>query len=253
MSCPKISIITVSLNAAIHLEQTITSVNDQSFQDKEYIIIDGGSTDGTLDIIKKHESQIDKWISENDDGIADAMNKGLEIATGDYILFLHSDDYLLKTDILEQVSKYLNTNLDIYTFQVILEDKGRRRISVNTPLGWSTNFKMGSCHQGQLCSKKLFSKIGKFNTNFKICMDYDFILRAYRDEATSVSVDLPISVMRQIGISSKVDWPSLKVRFNEELLVHKNNCTSKWLSFLYRFYWVVYLSYKKFCNMRKLQ
>ncbi len=249
----KISIITITFNSERYLGQTIKSVINQSYYENiEYIIVDGGSNDGTLAIIKQYESKIDHWISEPDQGIADAMNKGLKLATGDYILFIHSDDYLLKTDILEQVSEYLNTNLDVYTFQVVLEYGCRRRISVNNPLGWSTNFKMGSCHQGQLCSKKLFDKIGGFDLKFKIDMDYDFILRAYRKGVTSLTIDLPISVMRQIGVSSKTDWPSLKARLNEELHVHKNNCTSNWMFFMYRIYWGIYLPYKKLCNFTRL-
>ena len=89
---PKITIVTITYNAERYLEQTITSVIEQTYTNREYIVVDGNSSDGTLDIIKKYESEIDNWISEPDNGIADAMNKGIDLATGDYILFLHSDD-----------------------------------------------------------------------------------------------------------------------------------------------------------------
>jgi len=245
MSGKKISIITITLNAERYLGQTIPSVVNQTYSNREYIIVDGGSTDGTLDIIKKYESEIDNWISEPDKGIADAMNKGIDLATGDYILFLHSDDYLVNSSVLERASEYLGDRFDIFFFQVLHDIHGQNQVSSNRPLGWLTNFKMGSCHQGQLCSRKLFQRIGKFDTSFKIDMDYDLILRAYRAGASCNSVNMPLAVMRLIGISSRTDWKSLRERFDEERRVHFKNCTTIWMRLLYVFYWMMYLPYRK--------
>jgi glycosyltransferase involved in cell wall biosynthesis len=245
MSDKKISIITITLNAERYLEQTIASVVNQTHLNRECIIVDGGSTDGTLDIIKKYESEIDNWISEPDNGIADAMNKGIDLATGDYILFLHSDDYLVNSSVLERASEYLGDRFDIFFFQVLHDIHGQNQVSSNRPLGWLTNFKMGSCHQGQLCSRKLFQRIGKFDTSFKIDMDYDLILRAYRAGASCNSVNMPLAVMRLVGISSRTDWKSLRERFDEERRVHFKNCTTIWMRLLYIFYWMMYLPYRK--------
>ena len=245
MSGKKISIITITLNAERYLGQTIPSVVNQTYSNREYIIVDGGSTDGTLDIIKKYESEIDNWISEPDKGIADAMNKGIDLATGDYILFLHSDDYLVNSSVLERASEYLGDRFDVFFFQVLHDIHGQNQVSSNRPLGWLTNFKMGSCHQGQLCSRKLFQRIGKFDTSFKIDMDYDLILRAYRAGASCNSVNMPLAVMRLIGISSRTDWKSLRERFDEERRVHFKNCTTIWMRLLYVFYWMMYLPYRK--------
>ncbi len=245
MSGKKISIITITLNAERYIEQTITSVVNQTYSNREYIIVDGGSTDGTLGIIKKYESEIDNWISEPDNGIADAMNKGIDLATGDYILFLHSDDYLVNSSVLERASEYLGDRFDIFFFQVLHDINGQNQVSSNRSLGWLTNFKMGSCHQGQLCSRKLFQRIGKFDTSFKIDMDYDLILRAYRAGASCNSVNMPLAVMRLIGISSRTDWKSLRERFDEERRVHFKNCTTIWMRLLYIFYWMMYLPYRK--------
>lgn len=245
MSGKKISIITITLNAERYLEQTIASVVNQTHSNREHIIVDGGSTDGTLDIIKKYESEIDNWISEPDNGIADAMNKGIDLATGDYILFLHSDDYLVNSSVLERASEYLGDRFDIFFFQVLHDINGQNQVSSNRPLRWLTNFKMGSCHQGQLCSRKLFQRIGKFDTSFKIDMDYDLILRAYRAGASCNSVNMPLAVMRLIGISSRTDWKSLRERFDEERRVHFKNCTTIWMRLLYIFYWMMYLPYRK--------
>lgn len=245
MSGKKISIITITLNAERYLEQAITSVVNQTHSNREHIIVDGGSTDGTLDIIKKYESEIDNWISEPDNGIADAMNKGIDLATGDYILFLNSDDYLVNSSVLERASEYLGDRFDIFFFQVLHDIHGQNQVSSNRSLGWLTNFKMGSCHQGQLCSRKLFQRIGKFDTSFKIDMDYDLILRAYRAGASCNSVNMPLAVMRLIGISSRTDWKNLRERFDEERRVHFKNCTTIWMRLLYIFYWMMYLPYRK--------
>lgn len=242
---PKITIITITYNSERYLEQTITSVIEQTYTNREYIVVDGNSTDGTLDIIKKYESEIDNWISEPDNGIADAMNKGIDLATGDYILFIHSDDYLVNSSVLERASEYLGDRFDIFFFQVLHDINEQNQVSSNRSLGWLTNFKMGSCHQGQLCSRKLFQKIGKFDTSFKIDMDYDLILRAYRTGASCNSVNMPLAVMRLIGISSRTDWKSLRERFDEERRVHSKNCTTIWMRLLYIFYWMMYLPYRK--------
>lgn len=242
---PKITIVTITYNSERYLEQTITSVIGQTYTNREYIVVDGNSSDGTLDIIKKYESEIDNWISEPDNGIADAMNKGIDLATGDYILFLHSDDYLVNSSVLERASEYLGDRFDIFFFQVLQDINGQNQVSSNRSLGWLTNFKMGSCHQGQLCSRKLFQRIGKFDTSFKIDMDYDLILRAYRAGASCNSVNMPLAVMRLIGISSRTDWKSLRERFDEERRVHFKNCTTIWMRLLYIFYWMMYLPYRK--------
>lgn len=240
----KISIITINYNSKRYLEQTISSVASQSYSNKEYIIIDGGSTDGTLEIIKKHESKIDCWISEPDDGIADAMNKGVELATGDYILFLHSDDYLLALDVLEKAAQYLVDPYEIIMFSIILEHNSKKSLARSRGLNWWINFKTGVFHQSTFCSKKLFQKIGRFDTKFKITMDYDFFLRAYRARVSTRIIDKPLSVMRLVGISSQKDWPSLRKRFHEERRVHDKNNNSKFKGLLYTFYWIIYLTYR---------
>jgi len=106
----KISIITVSKNAGLTIESCIRSVLDQDYPNIEYIIIDGGSTDGTVDIIKRYEGDISIWISEKDEGIYDAMNKGINMASGDIVGFLNSDDLYAGPDILELVAEAFHNN-----------------------------------------------------------------------------------------------------------------------------------------------
>ena len=242
---PLISIITVTFNAEKYLEDTIKSVANQTYINIEHIIIDGGSNDQTISIIKKHSSKISKWISEPDKGISDAMNKGIHLSSGEFILFLHADDYLFNDTVIEKAIRYLNNKTDIYLFKVELVDGIRKTISKNKSFGFATNFKMGSCHQGQLCSRQLFDNIGIFSTDFKITMDYDFILRAYRAGYQSTSVNMILSTMRLIGISSQSDWKSLQKRFNDEKMAHYRNTSSFWLLLLYKIYWSLYLPYRK--------
>jgi len=241
---PKISVITVCFNAEKYIEQTIKSVLDQKNCDIEYIVIDGASTDKTLNIIRQYESKITKWISEPDKGIADAMNKGIKLATGDYLMFLNADDYFQTSDALAIATSYMEESKDIYIYDTIFLKKegGIRRHS--GAFGKRINFK-GICHQGVFCKKDLFEKIGSFNTSFKVCMDYDFFMRAYRYGATGQYIDEILSVMRDGGISSRRDWVSLKQRFAEEKRVHLENTPSPFMGALYRVYWTLYLPYRK--------
>ena len=243
----KISIITITLNSERYLEQTISSVVDQTYGNIEYIIVDGGSTDGTLDIIRKYDAKIDRWISEPDKGIADAMNKGLSLATGDYILFLHSDDYLLNSGVLEQAAGFLTKPYDIVMYDIILERNEKKSLVSPRGLTWWINFKTGIFHQSVLCSKTLFREIGTFDTNFHIAMDYDFFLRAYRASMRTKRIEIPLTLMRLVGISSNTDWPGLKQRLLEEHRVHVKNCPTLWMRLMYKIYWLAYLPYKKTC------
>lgn len=242
---PNITIITISLNSEKYLEETISSVLSQNYQDIEYIIIDGKSTDRTTEIIKKYDSQIDQWISEPDRGIADAMNKGLSMARGDYILFLHSDDYLLKPDVIEKLMHLIKTPSEIVMCNIYLEKNGKTSLYRPRGLNWWVNFKTGIFHQSVFCSRKLFDRIGNFDTHFKITMDYDFFLRAYHTKASVQKVDMPLSVMRLVGISSQRDWPNLKNRLLEEKRVHYKNCTSPGMKLIYNIYWFFYPVYKR--------
>lgn len=245
LAIPKISIITVTLNAGRYLEKAISSVIEQTYSNIEYIVIDGGSNDSSITIIKKYQRHIDKWISEPDDGIADAMNKGLGFASGDYILFLHSDDYLLTASSLQEASDHF-CNVDIHMFQIFQKRNGGRELRTSRGLTSWLKLKNGIFHQGVLCSSNLFKKIGCFDCSLKIAMDYDFFYRAYNIGATYKCICEPLTVMRMVGISSRLDWNSLLVRFQEERRVHLKNCSGLYLRIIYPIYWFLYPMYRKF-------
>lgn len=239
---PLISIITVVYNGEKYIEQTILSVLEQSYKNIEYIIIDGQSTDNTLEIIKKYKQKIDLILSEPDTGISDAMNKGVINSHGKYVLFIHSDDYLNSSSSLESISDYVSSNYDVITCGILF-GKNREKI---TPKGFTPwiNLKFGNPHQGILCKKELFNCYGMFDCNFKIDMDYDFFLRIYRRGIRAVKVPIFLSVMRDTGISSQRDWTSLKIRFSEEKQVHLKNAPNILVKKLYDIYWFFYWSYR---------
>lgn len=240
----KISIITVSYNSSRHIEQTIQSVLNQTYPHKEYIVIDGGSTDGTIEIIKKYECNIDKWISEPDDGIADAMNKGLSMICGDLVIFLHSDDYFVDENVLSVASAHLSNDYDIFLYNIFLSQNGVKRMFKPRGFNWWMNIKTGVFHQSAICSKGLFDRIGNFGTEFRVAMDYDFFLRAYRAGFKAIKINQPLSVMRMSGVSSQLDWPNLRERLREEHLVHLRNCSFSLMRVVYRIYAEVYKFYR---------
>jgi len=240
---PTISVITVTFNAEKYLEQTIQSVLNQTYKNIEYIIVDGGSTDCSLEIINKYKKHIDHFISEKDEGIADAMNKGVALATGDYILFLHADDYLKSEDVLEKVSDFFNEPSDIITCNILFGKK----FKLCKPRGFNFwfNFKQGIYHQGTFCRRQLIERLRGFDTQFRIAMDYDFFLRAYQSKARLKKIPIVLTIMRDTGISSRQDWQSLKYRFDEERRVHQKNCSSLLMKIIYQLYWFLYLPYRK--------
>lgn len=178
----KFSIITVVYNDFTYLEQTIESVIKQPGIDLEYIIIDGGSDDGTIEIIKKYEKYLSYWVSERDNGIYDAMNKGLQHVTGDVVAFLNSGDWY-EDGALKIVEECFNDTLAKIVYGRVRRkrneiDDGFIGISVpcNQELLHIENL---YCHQGLFIRKEVFDDVGSFDCNYKIYADFDWNLRAH--------------------------------------------------------------------------
>lgn len=174
----KLSIITVVYNAVETLEKTIKSVLDQTYENIEYIIVDGQSSDGTMNIVNQFQDKISCIISEPDDGIYDAMNKGVSHATGEVVAFLNSGD-LYEQGTCQKVASYFETNkIDILIGTAIVTEKGEfTRIRENTPE--KIELGMPCCHQAIFAKAGLFRKTGIYNTKYKICADYDWLLKVY--------------------------------------------------------------------------
>jgi glycosyltransferase involved in cell wall biosynthesis len=175
----KVSIITVTYNAADTLGATIQSVLDQTYTNIEFIIIDGNSSDGTVEIIKGFNSRLAFWSSEKDRGIYDAMNKGIAAATGDWIYFLGADDVLINNTVLAEIQESLNSEeVDFLYGNVKLK-------SNNVTMGGSRSYReligRNISHQAIFYKTDIIKQKGFYNLKYKILADYDLNLRIFAD------------------------------------------------------------------------
>ncbi len=200
---PKISVITVVYNGEKHLEETILSVIKQSFANLEYIIIDGGSTDGTINIIKKYESKINYWITEPDNGIYDAMNKGLAKASGEFVGIINSDDFYepeALSIIANEVTKNPETDVffgDLYILNKNLADKQLQTYKK----GYKLNKGFSIWHPTVFVKNQCYKKYGSFDISFKIAADYELLLRLKKNGCFFKYINKPITNFREGGIS----------------------------------------------------
>ncbi|HEY5293653.1 MAG TPA: glycosyltransferase family 2 protein [Burkholderiales bacterium] len=205
-SPPRISVITVVRNGVRFVGQTIESVLMQRYADLEYIVVDGGSTDGTVDVIKSHETQLAKWVSERDEGIADAFNKGISYSTGDYVLFLNADDALANPDVIDMVARNIVGNgspvLLYGDCDVLDRDSGEvlYRASIDVPHKKLLLGKMIP-HPSLFTHRSYFEKYGRFDPSFRIAMDYEWLLRGGLTERV-VHVPLLVTNVRDGGMST---------------------------------------------------
>lgn len=188
---PLVTIVTVVLNDAAGLEKTIGSVLEQTYDPMEFIIIDGASSDSTLDVIKRHEDKIDLWISEPDNGIFDAMNKGIDRASGQWINFMNAGDSFYQKDTIETVFNKDCGEADfIYGHTYFLGGDFRGVVKAwSFDILWKT---MVFTHQS-LFTRSEVLKRRKFNTQFKICADYDIIFNCYMQGLTFFNSDTVIA------------------------------------------------------------
>ncbi len=206
----KISIITACYNSAATLEKTIQSIASQSYSNIEYLVIDGDSKDSTLLIIEKYKLHISHWISEPDKGIYDALNKGIQLATGDVIGFLHSDDLLASNSIVAQIAKeFENKEIDgtygnleyvdkTHINRVIRYWESEKFYPKLLQKGWMP------AHPTLFLKKEVYDKHGFFNLSYKIAADYDFMLRILKDKTLKFSyLPIVITKMRVGGVSNR--------------------------------------------------
>jgi glycosyltransferase involved in cell wall biosynthesis len=177
----RVSIITAVYNAASTLEACILSVRNQSYHDVEHIVIDGGSTDGSVELIQRHSSLLAYWISEPDRGVFDAWNKGLSAATGEWIAFLGADDVLFPDALSQYLAVCGGTDAQYVCSLVRLIRPGLPDKIVGRPWSWPAfQRKMTTAHVGSLHRFDLFHKFGNYDTSYKIVGDYELLLRPGR-------------------------------------------------------------------------
>ena len=216
---PLVSVITAVYNGERHIEDTITSVINQTYKNIEYIIVDGGSTDSTKDIISKYKEHISHFISEKDKGIADAWNKGLALANGELIAFLNADDYYLPNFISDSISRYDNEELVVIYGNTVLTEEEKIKYSVSGYFDTSRiNLGVGFLHPSCICSKKAFDKLGKFNLDYRIAIDSDFLLRCMVAKCIFKKSNGTV-IMRLGGISDQ-QWVNACKEYNKSLLEH---------------------------------
>jgi glycosyltransferase len=235
----KISVITAVYNNESHIEAAINSVLSQTYKNIEYIIIDGASTDGTCDIIKKYEDKIDKFISEPDKGIYDALNKGISLATGDAVGFLHSDDLYNNNNVLELIAdKFKETSADSIYGNLVYVDKEDTEKIVRFWDSGEFNFKKLKRgwmvpHPTFYVKREVYNKYGAFDCSFRIAADYDSILRFLGKEQISTAYIPEVLIkMRLGGISNK--YSRLLKKSREDLKAMKKNNIGGIYSLIYK-------------------
>lgn len=198
----KVSIITVCYNSAKTIERTIKSVAKQGYEEIEYIIIDGGSTDGTLDIIDRYKDKISVLVSEQDGGIYDAMNKGIARATGDIIGFMNSDDWYADGAIVAITEAFKKTDADIVYGKTIISENGIFRDRKNDSLD-DICFHMVFCHQAVFVKSNLLRN-HPFDISYQIVADYEFFLTMYLQGKRFHQIDVIIAYFQAGGVSSNL-------------------------------------------------
>lgn len=230
---PLITVVTVVFNGEKHLEETILSVLKQTYDNVEYIIIDGGSTDGTVEIIRKYERLIDYWVSEPDNGIYDAMNKAATLATGDWLYVLGSDDRLYPNS-LDQIAFCLRDNSVVYYGNVTMLSDGRAYD------GYFNSYKLmyyNICHQSIFYPRSVFDYY-KYETKYKTHADFVLVQKCHGDNRFRFEY-VPIDVAYYndiIGVSSKQE--DQQYLADKKEIIRSNFSTFCYALFLLRYYMV---------------
>lgn len=215
---PKFSVITVTYNAAAVLEDTIQSVITQTYHHVEYIIVDGGSTDGTLDIVAQYRDRIATLVSEPDKGLYDAMNKGMRLATGDYLCFLNAGDSFHEDDTLQSIAHSLTGSAlpdVIYGQTELVDSEGHfvrmRRLSAPEHLNWKS-FRQGMlvCHQAFFAKRALAEP---YDLRYRFSADFDWCIRVMKRVHTLHNTHLTLIDYLEEGMTTRNRRASLRERF----------------------------------------
>lgn len=218
----KISVVTVCYNAVETIEKTILSVINQTYTNVEYIVIDGGSIDGTVNIIEKYASHLTYWISEADMGIYDAMNKGILVATGDYINFMNAGDCLFSKDTIQQFINSCPQMDVVYGFAMYVMGDLTFRFK-NSPISEMKN-KMPFCHQAVFTNTQLLKK-ELFDIRFRSSGDYNLYYNLYKQKYTFQCIDV---VVATFDASTGISKTAYKLVMRENALIKGNDHKIFW-------------------------
>lgn len=238
----KFSVITICYNAASTISRTLESVAAQLYTDIEYIVVDGASTDGTIDIIEKHKSHIAKMISKPDKGIYDAMNKGLDLVTGDIVCFLNADDCYASPHVLKNVARHMALLKldaligDVAFFHANNPSKIVRRYRSDKFHPDKFAFGRMPAHPGLFLSRQVIERVGRFRTNYKIAADFELCIRIFSDRTLRYCFLPEVLVNMQTGGVSTSGMRS-KILLNQEIMraCRENDIPTNLLKVLIRY------------------
>lgn len=216
---PTISIITIVYNGEADLPGTIASIAAQTYNHIEYIVIDGASTDRTVEVIEAHAAHIDRWVSEPDRGLYDAMNKGLAMATGDFVWFMNCGDHIYAPDTASRLAAHLLPDADIIYGETMLVDEQRRELGTRSALTvhqlprklTKASFKYGMtiCHQAMLVRRSITAPYRLGN----LAADIDWLLHSLRKARRTVGVDFLVASYLIGGVSKQRHRQGLRDRY----------------------------------------
>ena len=174
----KVSVITINRNNSVELRKTIKSVIDQTYTNIEYIIIDGASTDDSVDVIKEYADSISYWVSEQDKGIYNAMNKGVEKSTGEYVIFMNSGDSFYSKNVLTNVFSIVQTADFLFGYSVVNGKRKNIKQTIPDNITFYHFYKYGMSHQATFTKKYLWNELGGYDENLSIVSDWSFAVKA---------------------------------------------------------------------------
>jgi len=252
----KLSIITINRNNAEGLRKTIESVMSQTFTDYEFIVIDGASEDDSADVVKQFVDKITYWVSEPDNGIFNAMNKGILKATGEYILFLNSGDWLVDKNVIEDFYT-LNSTANIITGDIFLWDNHEavlRKSPELEDIHYGKFYNDSIPHPASFIKRKLFEDHGLYNESYKLVSDWEFFFNCLIiNHCTYNHFDRPICYFDLTGISNSKEWRSLQEKEREMVL-------QNYLPLVYKAYKKIYnenlklssheIEYREYMNLK---
>lgn len=230
---PRVSVVTVVRNGAATLERTVRSVLAQTYAPIEYIVVDGASTDATLDIIRRHEAGIDYWMSEPDRGIADAWNKGLAASTGEIVAILNADDQYLPETVERAVRALTSSGAELAYGRVELVDAGQNLVKAIDGQWRSSGLYagIGFLHPSCFALRSAYARIGLFDTTYKYAMDADWLIRLHQAGGRFVRHD-GVTRMRADGVSNR-HWRATRDEYLRALERNGVAVPQRWLARAY--------------------
>lgn len=227
---PLVSLITIVRDGAETLEQAMRSVLEQDYEAIEYIVIDGGSTDGTLDIIRRHQQALGYWVSEPDEGIADAFNKGIRRSRGEWIAVVNADDWL-EPGAVRRVVAAIDGSSVVHGWQRVWLEDGSTEI--HRPRLRAMLREMSLLHGSCFVRRDLFDRYGLYDTSYRCAMDYEFLLRLYRSGERFRELPAVLVNVRPHGVSQRA-WIDSRREARRAKIQHGVSPARAWVDYVWQ-------------------